>query len=65
MADGCPERFDWDFLKWSANYRNNGRVRALKLLDIMPDQLMKHHLRHPREVVTFLKMMTLANQSND
>lgn len=62
MADGCPERFDWDFLKWTANYRKNGRVRALKLIHMMPDHLIKHHPRHPREVDAFLKMMTIANQ---
>ena len=27
MAQGCPERFDWDFLKWIWNFNKNNRVR--------------------------------------
>lgn len=27
MADGCPERFDWDFVKWIWNFNKNNRVR--------------------------------------
>lgn len=54
MAKGCVERFDWDFLKWVAGYRKNGRIRALAFLDKAPPHLVKHHLRHPREVERFL-----------
>ena len=27
MADGCPERFDWDFIKFVWNFNQNNRVR--------------------------------------
>jgi len=27
MVDGCPERFDWDFLKFVWNFNKNNRVR--------------------------------------
>ncbi|MDL2203739.1 hypothetical protein QQF51_13835 [Brucella intermedia] len=54
MAKGCVERFDWDFLKWVAGYRKNGRIRALAFLDKAPPHLVKHHLRNPREVERFL-----------
>lgn len=27
MADGCPERFDWDFIKFVWNFNKNNRVR--------------------------------------
>ena len=27
MAKGCPERFDWDFVKWIWNFNKNNRVR--------------------------------------
>lgn len=27
MADGCPERFDWEFVKWVWNFNKNNRVR--------------------------------------
>ncbi len=26
MAPGCPERFDWDFMKWIWNFNQNNRV---------------------------------------
>ena len=25
MGDGCPERFDWEFLKWVWNFKKNKR----------------------------------------
>nr|WP_247876631.1 DNA topology modulation protein FlaR [Ochrobactrum sp. CM-21-5] len=55
MAEGCKERFDWDFLKWVATYRTNGRVRALAFMEKTPEHLVKHHLRTSREVEVFLK----------
>ena len=27
MADGCPERFDWEFVKWIWNFNKQNRVR--------------------------------------
>ena len=27
MAAGCPERFDWDFVKWIWNFNKQNRVR--------------------------------------
>lgn len=27
MAKGCPERFDWDFVKWIWNFNRDNRVR--------------------------------------
>ena len=32
MADGCPERLDWDFLKWIWNYPRHNRPRLLDRL---------------------------------
>ncbi|MBA8838253.1 DNA topology modulation protein FlaR [Ochrobactrum sp. RH2CCR150] len=54
MGDGCPERFDWDFIKWVVNYRKNGRIRALKFMKQAPNHLIKRHLRSPRDVDAFL-----------
>lgn len=55
MAEGCGERFDLDFLKWAANYRKNGRIRALDFMKQAPAHLEKHHLRNPGEVAAFLR----------
>jgi adenylate kinase family enzyme len=54
MGDGCPERFDWDFIKWVVDYRKNGRIRALKFVEQAPNHLIKRVLRSPREVDAFL-----------
>lgn len=57
MAEGWVERFDWDFLKWVAGYRQNGRIRALVFLEKAPQHLSKHHLRSPYDVKRFLAQM--------
>ncbi|MGO1160794.1 DNA topology modulation protein FlaR [Brucella pseudogrignonensis] len=54
MAEGCKERFDWEFLKFAANYRNNGRIRALTFMEKAPSHLSKYQLRSPAEVKQFL-----------
>jgi len=54
MAEGCKERFDWEFFKFAANYRKNGRIRALAFMEKAPSHLSKHHLRNPAEVKQFL-----------
>jgi adenylate kinase family enzyme len=54
MGDGCPERFDWNFIKWVVDYRKNGRIRALKFMEQAPNHLIKRHLCSPREVDLFL-----------
>lgn len=28
MSDGCPERFDWEFIKWIWNFNKNNRVQT-------------------------------------
>lgn len=55
MQEGCPERFDWDFLKWIADYNRRGRPKALKLLHDAPADKCVFHLKSRREVKTFLQ----------
>ncbi len=33
MGEGCPERFDWEFLQWVWNYNKDKRERNYKLLN--------------------------------
>jgi adenylate kinase family enzyme len=33
MGEGCPERFDLDFLKWVWNFNRNKRERYYKMLN--------------------------------
>ena len=32
MCEGCPERFDWEFIKWVWNYNKTKRERNYQLL---------------------------------
>lgn len=36
VAPGCPERFDWAFLKWIWNYPKRSRPKTLALLKTYP-----------------------------
>jgi adenylate kinase family enzyme len=36
VAPGCPERFDWAFLKWNWNYPKRSRPKTLALLQAYP-----------------------------
>ena len=38
MPEGCPERFDWEFLKWVWNFRSNNRDKMQTVLDAFPDK---------------------------
>ncbi|MFB8341236.1 DNA topology modulation protein FlaR [Brucella cytisi] len=64
MAEGCIERFDWNFLKWVAGYRKNGRIRALAFLETAPQHLTKLHLSSPRDVERFLTQMACEINQN-
>lgn len=33
MGEGCPERFDWEFLKWVWNFKKNKRERYYRMLN--------------------------------
>jgi adenylate kinase family enzyme len=63
MAEGCPERFDWPFLKWVVGYRRNGRIKALKLLTEAPPHIRVFHLRSPAEVKDFLASLENSHES--
>ena len=56
MAEGCPERFDWDFMKFIWNFNKNNRVRNYTYL------AQAKHARHivlknRKEVKAFLQQL--------
>ena len=53
MGEGCPERFDLDFLKWVWNFNRNKRQRYLSMLSALEDKQV-YILRSRREVKAFL-----------
>ena len=56
MADVCPERFDWDFLKFVCNFNKNNRVRNYTWL-ASAKHAEKIVLKNRAEVKNFLKAL--------
>ena len=53
MAPGCPERFDWDFVKWIWNFNKQNRVRNYTYL-AKARHAQTVVLKNRREVRAFL-----------
>ena len=54
MPEGCPERFDWEFLKWVWNFNRNNREKTYGQLEKLPaDKVII--LKNRREVRKFLQ----------
>lgn len=53
MAEGCPERFDWEFLCYIWNFDRDMRPRVEAALNGFPGQIVR--LKTPRETAAFLK----------
>ena len=56
MAEGCPERFDLDFLKWVWNFNKTKRERYYRLLN-ETDGIEKIVLKNRRMVQRFLQSL--------
>ena len=54
MGEGCPERFDWEFLQWVWNFNKNKREKNYRLLN-ETDGIGKIVLKNRRAVKRFLK----------
>lgn len=54
MGEGCPERFDLDFLKWVWNFNRNKRENTYRLLN-ETEGVEKIVLKNRRAVKRFLK----------
>jgi adenylate kinase family enzyme len=54
MADGCPENFDWAFLKWIVGYRKTHRWEVVELLEGAPASVTRYHLTSRAAVAGFL-----------
>ena len=56
MGEGCPERFDPEFLKWVWNFNKNKRENTYRLLN-ETDGIEKIVLKNRRAVKTFLEQI--------
>ena len=53
MPEGCPERFDWEFIKWVWNFNRNNREKIRAQLDALPGEKVTV-LKNRREAKRFL-----------
>jgi len=53
MGEGCPERFDFEFLQWVWNFNKNKRQRYYGMLNSLEDKQV-YILKNRREVDKFL-----------
>ena len=53
MAEGCPERLDWEFLVWVWNFNKNVRPKLLLALESKPEVTVTV-LKNRKEVNRFL-----------
>jgi adenylate kinase family enzyme len=56
MGEGCPERFDLDFLKWVWNFNAHSRPEILKVLADYPD-VPVYTFKNRRQLKRFLKSL--------
>ncbi len=55
LGDGCPERFDWDFIKWTWNYPARSRASVEQRLAGAADHVNIIRLRSGREVERYIE----------
>ncbi|MBQ8238138.1 MAG: DNA topology modulation protein [Oscillospiraceae bacterium] len=56
MGDGCPERFDWEFLQWVWNFNRNKQEKNYRLLAQCADKEI-HIFKNRRQVRKFLESL--------
>jgi len=54
MADGCDEKFDWQFLKWVWNFPEKSRPKIEERLQKHQDSITVFRLKSRKEVDRFL-----------
>ena len=60
MNEGCPERLDWDFIKWVARYKREKAPGILAKLEGFKLQGKEiYHFTNPRETEEFIKEQSI------
>lgn len=55
MAEGCPEKFDLEFLKWIWNFEKRSKAKMEKLLAQYENEKAIVRLKSKKEVANFLR----------
>jgi len=53
MGEGCPEKIDWEFVRWIWRYPKDARPEMLNILSKVPANVIT--LKSPQEVEQWLK----------
>ncbi|PJK16009.1 hypothetical protein CQS04_12305 [Chryseomicrobium excrementi] len=64
MAEGCPERFDLEFMKYIWNFPETKTPHILKRLQELPLEKRVFHFRKPHELDKFLLELEKRKSSN-
>ena len=56
MSEGCPERIDWEFLKWVWDFNKNKREKNYRLLEQYGDKRI-YILKNRKQVKEFLESL--------
>ena len=56
MAEGCDERFNWEFMRFVWTFPEQHRPRVLRSLEAHPDTTV-YHFKSPGELETFLQSL--------
>ncbi len=62
MAPGCPERWDWEFLRWVWSFPRRHRPAVLRRLAARPADTRLVHLRSRRAVERWLASLPPATR---
>lgn len=54
MAEGCDEKFDWEFIKWTWNYPTRSKPRVEELLKRFENEKTIVRLKSQEEIENFL-----------
>lgn len=57
LAEGCPEKFDWELGKWIWRYPKQHRAMVSNAIEKHSNHLDVHILKSPKEVTQFLKKL--------
>jgi hypothetical protein len=57
MAEGCDEKFDWQFLKWVWNFPERSKPKIEKLLAEHQNSITIFRLKSTKEVERFLSRL--------
>jgi adenylate kinase family enzyme len=60
MAEGCPEQWDWEFIEWIWDFRNEIRPKTAAALERHSRRVRVITLRTPGDVARFIKSIRRA-----